>query len=451
MKQRFPPYNPTNGVRTDFETLLQKFTETESVRYEEFAAIWRDMKFSLLCAGRQDDREVQDFVDECFKIALKFCLPPHNFQIRVGGLYILYGIYFTQPTVKRRKIRVTQDIWNKILEFQSEAHQQEHLDVEFIFHKLRYLEAFQYCATETYVYPNKSDTVVDVTSREEFREEQSMLYELFSTDVLEQLAAVHQHYHHMKVALENQKNIEQGGAETDMPAKSLDVIQQDLVPSITKSLIHYQEKRKALQRVKKNAAETEESEGELEEEDYSVFLRMGEGTSRQASVKNKAFRKLAKSSKSRRHRQTLGDTSEGESPRKKRRRQKAPNYSLPTSMKTIQMKHVKVEKDVDDSINNNDDDDDDDDGGEDEDDFLMSMPILDDLPPSPQASTEKNKGEASTRKRKMEAKKPTKTFTSSKRRPTSKATPVQCVNSDTPKSKLEVKVKSGKKPGRPKK
>lgn len=427
MKQeRFPPYNPTNGVRTDFEALLQKFTETESVRYEEFAAIWRDMKFSLLFAGRQDDREVQDFVDECFKIALKFCLPPHNFQIRVGGLYILYGIYCTQPTVKRRKIRVTQDIWNKILEFQSEAHQQEHLDVEFIFHKLRYHEAFHYCATESYVYPNKSDTVIDVTTREEFREEQSMLYELFSTDVLEQLAAVHQHYHHMKVALENKKNIVQGETETDMPAKSLDVIQQDLVPGITKALIHYQEKRKALQRVKKNAAETEESEGDLEEEDYSVFLRMGEGTSRQASVKNKAFKKLAKSSKSRRHRQTLGDTSEGESPQKRRKRQKAPNYSLPhvpVSMTSIKIKHVKEEKDVDGSVNNDENDEDKHD--EDEDNFIMNMPVLDDLPPIPQASTAPksiSKGNVSTRKRKTEAKEAAKASISSKRRPTSKAT-----------------------------
>lgn len=449
MKERLPPYNPANGVRTDYETLLQKFTETESVRYEEFAAIWRDMKFSLLFAGRQDDREVQDFVDECFKIALKFCLPPHNFQIRVGGLYILYGIYCTQPTVKRRKIRVTQDIWNKILEFQSEAHQQEHLDVEFIFHKLRYHEAFQYCATESYMYPNKSDTVVDVTTREEFREEQSMFYELFSTDVLEQLAAVHQHYHHMKVALENQKNIAQGETETDMPAKSLDVIQQDLVPGITKALIHYQEKRKALKRVKKTMAETEESEGDLEEEDYSVFLRMGEGTSRQASVKNKAFKKLAKSSKSRRHRQTLGDASEKESPQKIRKRQKAPNYSLPVSMTTIQIKHVKEEKDVDDSVNN--DENDEDEHEENEDNFIMSMPVLmDDLSPIPQASTAKkiqNEGNVSTRKRKTEANEAARTSTSSKRRPTSKATPV---NSDLPKAKLKVKVKSGKTPGRSK-
>lgn len=322
MKRRFPPYNPANGVRTDFEALLQRFTETDSVRYEEFAEIWKDMKFSQIYAGRQDDREAQDFVDECLKIALKFYLPPCSFQIRVGGLYILYGIYFTQPILRKRKIRVIPDIWNKILEFQAEAHLQEHLDVEFIFHKLRYFEAFEFCATESHVYPNKSDTIVeDATTREEFKEEQSMLYDLFSTDVLEQLAAVHQHYHHMKVAMENQKNISRGGKETDMPAKSLDVIQQDLVPSITKAVIHYQEKRKTVLNTKKHTAETE-SEDE-HEGDYSVFLHIGEGSSRQSSVKSKAYKKLAKSSRSRRHRQTQEDSSETEdSPQKRRRKQR---------------------------------------------------------------------------------------------------------------------------------
>lgn len=317
MKRRFPSFNPTNGVRTDFESLLQRFTETDSVRYDDFAAIWREMKFPMMYAGRhvhvptkgQDDREVQDFVDECFTIAKKFYLPPYSFQIRVGGLYILYGLYFTQPVIRKRKIRVTPGMWNAILEFQEEAHLQEHLDVEFIFHKLRSYEAFQFCATEAHVYPNKSDAVVDDdTTREEFKEEQSLLYDLFSTDVLEQLAAVHQHYHHMKVGMENQMNIRQGEPETDMPAKSLDVIQQDLVPSITKTVINYQEKRKAVVCLKKRVLETE-SESEMED-DYSMFLQMSEGTSRQSAVKSKAFKKLAKSSRSRQSRQKPEENSE---------------------------------------------------------------------------------------------------------------------------------------------
>lgn len=106
------------------------------------------------------------------------------------------------------------------------------------------------------------------------------------------------------------------------------------------------------------------------------------------------------------------------------------------------------EKDVEGFVNNDENDEDKHDG--DEDNFIMNMPVLDDLPPIPQASTAPksiNKGNVSTRKRKTEAKEATKASTSSKRRPTSKATPV---NSDLPKAKLKVKVKSAKTPARSK-
>ena len=53
-------YAPALGVKTDFETLLQKFTETGTVRFQDFSEIWRDMKFSKYCAGRQTQREVRE-------------------------------------------------------------------------------------------------------------------------------------------------------------------------------------------------------------------------------------------------------------------------------------------------------------------------------------------------------------------------------------------------------
>ncbi|XP_061169548.1 snRNA-activating protein complex subunit 1-like [Saccostrea echinata] len=426
-----PTYNPGKGVRTDYEALLKRFTETDSVRYDEFSAIWRDMKFSQIYAGRQDEGELQDFIDECLKIALKFYLPPYSFQIRVGGLYILFGIYSIQPIIRKRKIRVTSDTWNQILEFQNEAHLQEHLDVEFIFHKLRYYDAFEFCATESHVYPNKSDTVVDDSStREEFKEEQSMLYDLFSTDVLEQLAAVHQHYHHMKVAMENQKNIAHGENETDMPAKSLDVIQQDLVPSITKALITYQEKRKANLHPRKHATETE-SDGERDE-DYSVFLHLGEGTSRQSSVKTRAYKKLAKPSRSRRHRQTQEDTSETEeSPQKRRRKIYATVQSRKKELELESSQNEDENEVKDESVN-----DDEDDGS-----FLLSMPTLTEEEPIRMADTAKS-GKSAKKGNKTKGEKATK----SKPRPQVSAE----LESQPPKFKVKFK-KERRGPGRPRK
>ncbi len=53
-------YYPTAGVKSDFETLLKHFSETQSVRYEHFLTVWHEMKMSFIFAGRQHDREVRE-------------------------------------------------------------------------------------------------------------------------------------------------------------------------------------------------------------------------------------------------------------------------------------------------------------------------------------------------------------------------------------------------------
>jgi len=42
---------------------------------------------------------------------------------------------------------MTPEMWHDLLEFQSEAHRQQHLDVDYIFHKLRTQNAFNFVAT----------------------------------------------------------------------------------------------------------------------------------------------------------------------------------------------------------------------------------------------------------------------------------------------------------------
>jgi hypothetical protein len=50
-------YAPATGIQSDFEKTLTAFVKTKSVRYEEFAKIWREKKLSLIWAGRWSDRE----------------------------------------------------------------------------------------------------------------------------------------------------------------------------------------------------------------------------------------------------------------------------------------------------------------------------------------------------------------------------------------------------------
>jgi len=48
------------GVVQDFENFCEKFTATNSVRYENFLEIWKEMRMSLIFAGRQSDQECRE-------------------------------------------------------------------------------------------------------------------------------------------------------------------------------------------------------------------------------------------------------------------------------------------------------------------------------------------------------------------------------------------------------
>ena len=48
------------GVLEDFESFIEKFTSTQSVRYEQFAEIWKELQMSLIFAGRQSDQECRE-------------------------------------------------------------------------------------------------------------------------------------------------------------------------------------------------------------------------------------------------------------------------------------------------------------------------------------------------------------------------------------------------------
>ncbi|KAF4099407.1 hypothetical protein G5714_019533 [Onychostoma macrolepis] len=77
--------------KSDCEELLGRFQQTESVRFEEFSAIWREMDFSCVFFGTQSDHEKRSFTQLTFTIAYSYLLPPYSFQIRVGGLYMIYA------------------------------------------------------------------------------------------------------------------------------------------------------------------------------------------------------------------------------------------------------------------------------------------------------------------------------------------------------------------------
>ena len=71
--------------------------------------------------------EKNTFTKEALTLAWRYFLPPYTFQIRVGALYLLYGLYNTQLCLKD---------WDEILKFQQDLINVQHFEAACIFRKL---------------------------------------------------------------------------------------------------------------------------------------------------------------------------------------------------------------------------------------------------------------------------------------------------------------------------
>lgn len=112
--------------------------------------------------------------------ACQFFLPPFSFQIRVGGLYLLYSLYGCQTATPPEQVGSTGDAlalcavqpcltqisvftclwlqirlalkdWESVKRFEKDAIDAQHLDVIYILHKLMWCKAFHFTAMPSLV------------------------------------------------------------------------------------------------------------------------------------------------------------------------------------------------------------------------------------------------------------------------------------------------------------
>uniref|UniRef100_A0A3B3QZH8 Small nuclear RNA activating complex polypeptide 1 n=1 Tax=Paramormyrops kingsleyae TaxID=1676925 RepID=A0A3B3QZH8_9TELE len=188
-------------LKSDCEDILSQFQRTESVRYETFSAIWRKMDFSTIFYGKMSPNEMSTYTRLALTTAYPYFLPPYTFQIRVGGLYLLYGLYHTQLTSPKEKIRIALKDWEDIVKFQKDAVNAQHFDVVYILRKLFTLKAFYFTAMPKMLFfevkrKPKRDEVC-----EDFRERPEHVKELIDMETLEEIMNVQQHYEKMKAAI----------------------------------------------------------------------------------------------------------------------------------------------------------------------------------------------------------------------------------------------------------
>ena len=81
------------GLQYDIEKLLTTFVETDSVRFQDFSKIWRNLNMSRIVNGRVTHNDYRVILEDAYRICLIFITSQYNEQVRIGALYTLYSFY----------------------------------------------------------------------------------------------------------------------------------------------------------------------------------------------------------------------------------------------------------------------------------------------------------------------------------------------------------------------
>ncbi|XP_044061511.1 snRNA-activating protein complex subunit 1-like [Siniperca chuatsi] len=275
-------YSP---LTEDVEELLARFQQTDSVRYEDFSAIWREMGLSDVFVGITRVGELRRFCRITLATALKYFLPPYSYQIRVGGLYLLFGFYHTQLASPPVNIRLALRDWAQVQKFFEDSVDAGHQDVVYIYKKLVAAKAIHYTAMPHFLTFQKQRKPKREPVCAEFLGRTTAVQELISGDILEELTNIQSHYEKLKEATV-EVSCQVTMTHQDLAARLKDCMSE---------FITWQQKTFSQDNKDNNSGDDEEKPAEAESSSSRARLL--------SSIKQKSYSNFQKAPKSRRHRQ----------------------------------------------------------------------------------------------------------------------------------------------------
>ncbi|KAK0175630.1 hypothetical protein PV327_009366 [Microctonus hyperodae] len=135
------------GFKEDCINIISQFEILEQLTFHNFCNIWNDMKFSYVFAGRTSHAELVEFAEEALDIAKEFISPHKSFKTIIGGIYLLYGLFFTMP-VSQPKIRMVFTDWQNIIKLHTLLCHNKQYDAVYILNQLIEKNAFVYSLSE---------------------------------------------------------------------------------------------------------------------------------------------------------------------------------------------------------------------------------------------------------------------------------------------------------------
>uniref|UniRef100_A0A3Q1GEY5 snRNA-activating protein complex subunit 1 n=1 Tax=Acanthochromis polyacanthus TaxID=80966 RepID=A0A3Q1GEY5_9TELE len=280
-----PPYSDIFDelLTEDVEELLGRFQLSDSVRYEVFADIWRQMCFSDVFRGIPSLAELKRFSRVTLATAVNYFLPPFSYQIRVGGLYLMFAFYHTQLCRPPVRIRLALKDWIYIKKFLGDSADAGHSDVLYIYRKLDAAKAFYYTAMPHVLAFQKQRKPKKAAVCAKFLGRATAVHELMCADILEELGNLQVHYEQLKEACPEVKG-QAAMTHRDLASRLTDCMSE---------FISWQQRSFSSLGVKRKKAVDEDGE---EESDSSRARLL-------SSIKQKSYSCYQEAPKSRRHRQ----------------------------------------------------------------------------------------------------------------------------------------------------
>ncbi|CAH0548849.1 unnamed protein product [Brassicogethes aeneus] len=145
----------TSAFQRDVEQLLNTFGALKSLKFADFAEVWKEMNFVNVFSGLQYVQYINDITENMFFVVKKYVYFPQSIFTQVGAMYLLYSLYYNQPLKGLVKIRLTLDEYNRIIHCIETLKAKNELDMPYIFAKLKVNNAFIFVAERKVLGPEE--------------------------------------------------------------------------------------------------------------------------------------------------------------------------------------------------------------------------------------------------------------------------------------------------------
>ncbi|XP_077556392.1 snRNA-activating protein complex subunit 1-like [Haemaphysalis longicornis] len=261
------------GFHVDMNTLLAKYSASNSVRFSEFAKCFREAKFSLIFCGRKDPRELRLLIEEMVSMVLKLWAPTTTFHEKVFGLYMLYAIYTMQPLKPKEKLRLKLCHMNVMMQLLDKCQQEQHLDACYIINRLYLEKCFFYTASIRQMSPMvTTERAEDTDPATEVSAKIFSSMEMFGTGgTLEQLSHIHDEYVKAKSSQQSSESV-----------RELTMVSENRFADFGRQISLLQAKYRAIEEGASKAAEEAE---DTSDEEYTDDIG-----ARRTKLRDKVFR-----------------------------------------------------------------------------------------------------------------------------------------------------------------